>query len=54
MNNKLPLLIVIALIALIINSVVYTVNEKEKAILFKLGEIKDADIAPGLHFKAPF
>ncbi len=32
----------------------YTVDEREKAILFRLGEIKRVDIPPGLHFKVPF
>ncbi|MEM8843550.1 MAG: protease modulator HflC [Pseudomonadota bacterium] len=32
----------------------YTVDETERAILFKFGEIKQADIEPGLHFKVPF
>ncbi|MCP4408021.1 MAG: protease modulator HflC [Gammaproteobacteria bacterium] len=31
----------------------YTVDEREKAILFSLGEIKNADLEPGLHFKFP-
>ncbi|MDW3095343.1 MAG: protease modulator HflC [Gammaproteobacteria bacterium] len=32
----------------------YTVDETERAILFKFGEIKKADIKPGLHWKVPF
>ena len=31
----------------------YVVDEREKAILFRLGEIKTTDIDPGLHFKFP-
>lgn len=32
----------------------YTVDQRERAILFSLGEIRNADLKPGLHFKAPF
>lgn len=32
----------------------YTVDETQRAILFKFGEIKKADIKPGLHWKVPF
>ena len=35
-------------------SSVYTVNEAERAMVFQFGEIKKADIKPGLHFKIPF
>lgn len=52
---KLKILIgvlVIAVIGLLMS--VYTVDEREKAILFRLGEIKQVDIPPGLHFKVPF
>ncbi|MGZ8164756.1 MAG: protease modulator HflC [Methylobacter sp.] len=33
---------------------VFTVNETEKAIKFRLGEIVKYDYQPGLHFKLPF
>ncbi len=33
---------------------VYTVSEREKAILFRLGEIVDDQIGPGLHVMVPF
>lgn len=32
----------------------FTVNEWERAILFRLGEIRTTDLKPGLHFKMPF
>ena len=32
----------------------FFVDEREKAIVFKFGEIVKSDIAPGLHFKIPF
>ena len=39
--------------ALVIWASVFTVDERQKAILFKFGEILDADFEPGLHFKMP-
>lgn len=33
---------------------VFTVDERERAILFRLGEIVNTDFAPGLYFKIPF
>jgi modulator of FtsH protease HflC len=41
------------LVALIIWFSVFTVDERERAILFKFGEIINADYDPGLHFKWP-
>ncbi|GAB3482645.1 protease modulator HflC [Marinomonas epiphytica] len=31
----------------------YVVNETERAVVLKFGEIVDADVKPGLHFKLP-
>ncbi|MDD9822019.1 MAG: protease modulator HflC [Gammaproteobacteria bacterium] len=55
MKGKSALLVVVAAIAaaLLFASVFY-VDEREKAIVFKFGEIVDSDLAPGLHFKIPF
>ncbi|OOG21438.1 HflC protein [Thioalkalivibrio denitrificans] len=39
--------------AIIIAMATYTVDERERVILFSLGEIKEVDVAPGLHFKFP-
>jgi membrane protease subunit HflC len=49
----LPLIAIAALLILIFASV-FTVNERERAILFRLGEIVRTDYEPGLHFKVPF
>ena len=35
-------------------SSVFTVGEREEAILFQFGEIIESDYEPGLHFKMPF
>lgn len=55
MNKTLMILIGIAVVAIfLILSAVFTVNERELAIKFRLGEIVKTDYAPGLHFKVPF
>jgi membrane protease subunit HflC len=40
-------------LALVIWASVFTVDERQKAILFKFGEILAYDYTPGLHFKMP-
>jgi modulator of FtsH protease HflC len=46
--------IVVAVLATVLTLSTYTVHETERAILFSLGEIKAADLDPGLHVKFPF
>jgi len=43
----------IPILALIIWASVFTVDERQKAILFKFGEILRSDFEPGLHVKMP-
>ena len=43
----------IPVLALIIWASVFTVDERQRAILFKFGEILASDYEPGLHFKMP-
>ncbi len=43
----------IPVLALVIWASVFTVDERQKAILFKFGEILASDFEPGLHFKMP-
>lgn len=43
----------IILAVVVFMSCTYTVDETQRAILLKFGEIKQADIKPGLHFKLP-
>lgn len=47
------LLVLIALAVVGVSSTLFTVNEREKAILFRFGEVVRADYEPGLHFKLP-
>ncbi len=53
-NNKImiPAILLFALLT-VGSSAIFTVQETEKAILFRLGEIVNADFKPGLHFKTP-
>ena len=45
-------------LALVISSIaafsIFTVTEWEKAVMFRLGEIRKSDFKPGMHFKIPF
>jgi membrane protease subunit HflC len=42
----------VVLLAIVSNSL-YVVNERERAVLLKFGEVVSTDIEPGLHFKFP-
>jgi len=50
--NSLKIIVPVA--ALLLWASVFTVDERQKAILFQFGEIIKADFEPGLHFKIPF
>ena len=47
------IVIVLAVAAIIGSLCVFTVDERERAILFQLGQIVRSDFEPGLHFKLP-
>lgn len=46
--------ILAAIVVVLVSMSAYTVDERERAILLKLGKIEQADIGPGLHWKLPF
>lgn len=50
--NSLKILVPLA--ALLIWASVFTVDERQEAILFQFGEIIESDYEPGVHFKIPF
>lgn len=52
MKNLLVSIGGIILITLFLSA--YTVDQRERAILFQFRQIVDADIPPGLHFRVPF
>jgi modulator of FtsH protease HflC len=47
------LLIVVVLVVIVTRMSVFTVDQREHAVLFQIGEIMKADYEPGLHFKMP-
>ncbi len=49
--NKVLFIIVLALFAL--STTVFFVDQRERVLLLHLGEIKQADFKPGIHFKIP-
>lgn len=46
-------LVILAIVVLFAQSSLYIVKETERAVLLKFGEVSQADVAPGLHFKIP-
>jgi membrane protease subunit HflC len=55
MANAKGFFLVLALIGAAIAAFsMFTVNEWEKAVMFRLGEIRKSDYDPGLYFKIPF
>lgn len=55
MPNKSTLLSLAALlVVLFLNGSLYVVKETERAVKLQFGEVVQADISPGLHFKIPF
>lgn len=53
-QGKIISLIVILAVLIVGSMSFFTVNEREKAIMFKFGEIISTDFDPGLHWKIPF
>ncbi len=53
-SSKIGILVVLGIAAILFMSSVFTVEERELAIKFRLGEIVEADYEPGLYFQMPF
>ncbi len=53
MKKPILIIILLALLGLLAKTCLYTVNEKEYALVFMLGELKDVVSNPGLHAKLP-
>ncbi|HIF17575.1 MAG TPA: protease modulator HflC [Cycloclasticus sp.] len=50
-----PMILIVLVAILFVGSMsVFVVDEREKVIVFRLGEIVRTDLEPGLHFKFPF
>jgi len=52
-GKSFPVLILIAILALVVSNSLYIVDETERAIKLRFGQIVESDIQPGLHFKLP-
>jgi membrane protease subunit HflC len=48
-----PIVAVLVVLALIVSSTMFTVDQRQNAIVFQLGEVKEVVREPGLHFKWP-
>lgn len=53
-NPPILLVAVFALGLMLISGSFFTVDQRERVLLFQLGEIKGEDFEPGLHLKLPF
>jgi len=53
-SKLLALLGIILLVGITIHSTFYTVDEREKAIIVRFGQVLRYDDKPGLHWKTPF
>ena len=48
-----PVIAAVVALVLLTSSVLYTVDQRQNAIVFQLGEVKEVVTRPGLHFKWP-
>jgi modulator of FtsH protease HflC len=54
MNNRMVAVLTVVLVVVMLASAsMFTVDQRESAIVFQLGEVKRVITAPGLHFKWP-
>jgi len=51
--NQTVTLIVAVVVLMLLSGSFFTVDQRERVLLFQLGEIRDADFDPGPHFKLP-
>lgn len=52
-GRQMSILIGLMVLLAIVSNSLYVVNERERAVLLKFGEVVSTDIEPGLHFKIP-
>ena len=52
-NSRFPVVVVVGLIVVALGLSAFTVNERELAIKLQVGEVVEAKLDPGLHFKIP-
>lgn len=52
-NSSMFTLVILTLLVMVVSNCIYVVREIDKAVLLTFGEVTNADITPGLHFKIP-
>ncbi len=52
--RNIALLIILAVVAILAFASIYTVDEREQAVITRLGRVVNSVQEPGLHFKTPF
>ena len=52
-GRQMSILVGLVVLVAIVSNALYVVNERERAVLLKFGEVVATDIRPGLHFKIP-
>jgi len=53
-SKLIAVLGIVLLVAITVRSTVYMVDEREKVIVVRFGQVLRYDDAPGIHFKSPF
>lgn len=53
-NSPVFWLAIVAAVLLTVSNTFFIVDQRERAVMFQLGEIRGTDYAPGLHVKIPF
>ena len=53
MNRLIPVLVLVLLAIMVLNSSLYVVKETERAVKLRFGRLIETDIQPGLHIKMP-
>jgi len=48
-----PIFAIVLVVAIVISGTLFTVDQRQNAIVFQLGEVKEVVQKPGLHFKWP-
>ena len=52
-GRQISILIGLVVLVAVVSNALYVVNERERAVLLKFGEVVATDLKPGLHFKFP-
>lgn len=53
MQRLFPALVGLVIVLAVLSSCVFVVRERDAALVFALGEVRDTIVEPGLYFKAP-